>query len=69
MRDGDNGIVIARSVDGVAEGLRRFLELPGALRNEMSKRAKASSAQYNQASFSERWRLFYQDWTRRVSCI
>jgi glycosyltransferase involved in cell wall biosynthesis len=69
VRDGDNGIVIARSVTGVAEGLRRFLDLPGPSRHEMSRRAKDASAHYNQARFSERWRLFYQDWTRRASCI
>lgn len=62
VRDGDNGVVIARTIDGVTEGLRRFLGLPSALRQEMGNRARAVAAGYNQARFSERWRAFYREW-------
>jgi glycosyltransferase involved in cell wall biosynthesis len=62
VRDGDNGVVIARTVEGVAQGLNRFLGLSETLRREMGRRARTAAAQYNQACFSERWRAFYQDW-------
>jgi glycosyltransferase involved in cell wall biosynthesis len=65
VRDGDNGFVIARTIEGVTEGLRRFLGLPGALRLEMGSRARAAAAGYNQARFSERWRAFYREWMAR----
>jgi glycosyltransferase involved in cell wall biosynthesis len=62
VRDGENGVVIARTVDGVSEGLKRFLGLPDALRREMGGRARAAAAGYNQSRFSERWRAFYREW-------
>jgi glycosyltransferase involved in cell wall biosynthesis len=62
VRDGDNGVVIARTMEGVTEGLKRFLSLPMTAREEMGKRARIAAAQYDQARFSERWRAFYQEW-------
>lgn len=65
IRDGENGFVTARTVDGVSEALHRFLEMPREAREEMGKRARASAAEYNQARFSERWRAFYREWEQR----
>jgi glycosyltransferase involved in cell wall biosynthesis len=62
VRDGDNGVVIARTIDGVTDGLKSFLGLPWTLRQEMGKRSRSAATQFNQARFSERWRIFYQEW-------
>jgi glycosyltransferase involved in cell wall biosynthesis len=57
--DGENGLLMERSVQGVAEGLRRFAAMSAAKRHEMGARARASVAQYSEENFLKNWRALY----------
>jgi glycosyltransferase involved in cell wall biosynthesis len=61
IRDGENGIVLTRTVEGIRCALQRFLRLTERERAEMGRKAKSAAAGYNQARFSQRWRMLYQE--------
>jgi glycosyltransferase involved in cell wall biosynthesis len=60
IRDGKNGFVIPRTVDGIAAALKRFLAMSTSERAQLGQNAKAAAAGYNQSAFSQRWREFYR---------
>jgi len=59
MRDGETGLVVERSVEGILIGLRRFLALPFTERVRMGVRARETVAQYGVERFPEAWRRLY----------
>jgi len=59
MRDGETGFLVERSVEGVAQGLKRFISLPPEIRRRMGERAREAVAPYGVEPFVEAWRRFY----------
>jgi glycosyltransferase involved in cell wall biosynthesis len=57
--DGDNGILVETSVDGVRQGLERFLSLPPSARHAMGQRARKAVSVYSEEHFVDAWRAFY----------
>jgi glycosyltransferase involved in cell wall biosynthesis len=57
--DGDNGILVETSVDGVRQGLERFLRLPPSARHAMGQGARQAVSVYSEEHFVAAWRAFY----------
>jgi glycosyltransferase involved in cell wall biosynthesis len=57
--DGDNGILVETSVDGVRQGLERFLSLPPSARHAMGQGARQAVSVYSEEHFVAAWRAFY----------
>jgi glycosyltransferase involved in cell wall biosynthesis len=57
--DGENGFLIATSVAGVREGLKRFLALSEMERQTMGRQARLAAAAVSQEHFVDAWRAFY----------
>jgi glycosyltransferase involved in cell wall biosynthesis len=57
--DGDNGILVETSVDGVRQGLERFLSLPPSARHAMGQGARQAVSIYSEEHFVAAWRAFY----------
>jgi glycosyltransferase involved in cell wall biosynthesis len=57
--DGDNGILVETSVDGVRQGLERFLSLPPSARHAMGQGARKAVSVYSEQHFVDAWRAFY----------
>jgi glycosyltransferase involved in cell wall biosynthesis len=57
--DGDNGILVETSVDGVRQGLERFLSLSPSARHAMGQGARRAVSIYSEEHFVDRWRAFY----------
>ena len=67
LRDGENGILIERSVRGVANGLSRILSLSSEDRRAMGEQARTDVQRFATDNFVSAWRVFYRDhWTRHV---
>ncbi len=62
IRDGENGILLTRTAEGVAEGLKYFLDMLPAQRTEMGKQARQAARNYDESRFLERWKAFYREW-------
>jgi glycosyltransferase involved in cell wall biosynthesis len=60
MRDGETGLLLERSPEGVAGGLRRLLALSASERAAMGERARASVMRYGIEPFADGWRAFYR---------
>jgi glycosyltransferase involved in cell wall biosynthesis len=61
IRDGENGILLERTPEGIRRGIERFLALPLAARGAMGKQARLDMEQYGTERFVEGWRAFYKD--------
>jgi len=57
--DGDNVILVETSVDGVRQGLERFLSLPPSARHAMGQGAREAVSVYSEEHFVDAWRAFY----------
>jgi glycosyltransferase involved in cell wall biosynthesis len=57
--DGDNGILVETSVDGVRRGLERFMNLPPSARHAMGQGARQAVSVYSEEHFVAAWRAFY----------
>jgi glycosyltransferase involved in cell wall biosynthesis len=62
IRDGENGIVISRTVEGLEGALRAFVAMKPGARKEMGRRARAEAIGYNDTRFSARWTELYRNW-------
>jgi glycosyltransferase involved in cell wall biosynthesis len=58
--DGANGVLIERTVEGVAQGIRRFLAMSVEERMAMGARACQDVQSYNIVNFVNAWRGFYE---------
>jgi len=63
LQDGDNGFLIETTVDGVTEGLERFLRLSPAARHAMGQRARLAASACSEERFLDAWRAFYSQHT------
>ncbi len=57
--DGQNGLLMERSADGVTAALRRFLALSPEERRDMGGRAREAVTQFSEEKFVECWRAVY----------
>jgi glycosyltransferase involved in cell wall biosynthesis len=60
LRDGENGLIVERTVDSVCEGIRRFLALGFAERCEMRRYARQSVMRYSSDNYVTAWEEFYE---------
>jgi glycosyltransferase involved in cell wall biosynthesis len=60
LRDGENGILLERTPEGVAEGVRKFLAMPPEARRAMGERARLDARPYSSENFVAAWRTFYE---------
>ena len=60
MYNEKTGFVVTRSVEGVLEGIRKFLALSPEERRHMGTRAREAVTQYNVQVFINAWRAFYE---------
>ena len=61
LRDGDNGILVERSVGGMIDGIRRFQALPPDERQRIVASAQAEVHAFGPARFTDSWREVYRD--------
>jgi len=59
VRDGENGLLIHQTRDGVAAGLARFLALSPDARRSMGQAARESVQRYDTRNFVSAWRNYY----------
>ncbi len=59
--DGKNGLVVERSPEGVADALRRFLDLRPEVRRAMGAHAQLSVRRYSVENFVQAWRALYAE--------
>jgi glycosyltransferase involved in cell wall biosynthesis len=59
VRDGENGVVIERSAEGVARGIERLLSLPTEQRQAMGTLSQRDVRQYSIPAFQAKWRALY----------
>jgi glycosyltransferase involved in cell wall biosynthesis len=62
IQDGENGILLVRTVEGVRAGIAKFLQLSSAARAAMGEQARRAAQNYDELRFAERWRSFYAQW-------
>jgi glycosyltransferase involved in cell wall biosynthesis len=62
LRDGENGILVESTPEGIAHGLKRFLALSPEARRDLRKRAQQDVEQYAPEKFVAAWRAFYSRW-------
>ena len=65
--DGDSGIIVETTVDGVRQGLERFQSLSPAERHAMGQRARAAVSVYSEEHFVDAWRAYYLKMARNAS--
>jgi len=61
IRDGENGFIIDRTVDGICRGISRLLELSLDERVLLGTRAREDAQHYDVQNFVEAWRVFYEN--------
>jgi glycosyltransferase involved in cell wall biosynthesis len=66
LRDGENGFVITRTIEGIAAGIHRLLELSAEERRAMGTRACRDVQAYNRAQFVQSWRTYYDTFEREA---
>lgn len=59
LRDGTNGLLLERSVDGVRSGIERFLNLSASQRAALGTQARHDVRDYDVDNFVRRWRATY----------
>jgi len=57
--DGVNSLIVERSADGVQAGIRRFMEMSPANRQEMGKRVQQDVSPFSGEHFDARWHALY----------
>jgi glycosyltransferase involved in cell wall biosynthesis len=57
--DGDSGIIVETSVNGVRQGLERFQNMSPSQRQAMGQRARAAVSVYSEEHFVDAWRAYY----------
>jgi glycosyltransferase involved in cell wall biosynthesis len=62
IRDGDNGFLVPRSVEGIFSALERFLGLAPQKRIAMGKSAQSSTSPYSEENFVSAWEGVYREW-------
>ncbi len=60
LHDGENGIVLERTPEGVAEGIMKFLAMSPQERQRMGQRARMDVQKYSVENFKAAWRTFYE---------
>lgn len=60
LRDGENGILLERTPEGVAQGIRKLLRMPPKARRAMGERARQDVQRYSAQNFAEAWKAFYE---------
>lgn len=60
LHDGENGFLLERTPEGVAEGIRKFLALSPKERQSMGDRARQDVQKYSVENFKAAWRTFYE---------
>jgi glycosyltransferase involved in cell wall biosynthesis len=63
LRDGENGFLIERTPDNIADAIRRLLELAAERRDALGRQAQNDVQRYSVERFSEAWRRFYDEQT------
>lgn len=61
LRDGENGILVERTPEGVAEGIARFLTLSPEARRSMGEKARRDVKGYAPENFLAAWRTLYEE--------
>jgi glycosyltransferase involved in cell wall biosynthesis len=61
FRDGENGLLLQRDVPSLSACLRRFAQIPAAIRQAMGDRAQAAVQRYNSSEFALNWSKFYAE--------
>ena len=61
LRDGENGILVERTPEGVAEGIARFLTLSPEARRSMGEKARRDVEGYAPENFVAAWRALYEE--------
>ncbi len=59
LQDGINGFEIKRTVEGVVQGIERFLILSAETRRGLGVRARHDVQRFGSAAFAMAWRSFY----------
>jgi glycosyltransferase involved in cell wall biosynthesis len=67
IQDGKNGVLVDPTVEGVVQGLSRFLALPPQARRVMGDRAQRDTARYTLEHFVAAWRTFFYGWDTTVT--
>ncbi|PWC52980.1 glycosyltransferase family 4 protein [Azospirillum sp. TSO22-1] len=62
LRDGENGLLLEPTTDGLARALGRFLALSPAERRSMGEAAARTVTGCGEEPFAERWRSLYRQW-------
>jgi glycosyltransferase involved in cell wall biosynthesis len=65
IEDGCNGFLVERTMQGVADGLRRFAALSGPERQAMGERARSAVQSYGVEGFATRWSDHYSELAQR----
>jgi glycosyltransferase involved in cell wall biosynthesis len=61
IRDGDNGILVEPTPEGIRSGIERFLALPLGVRRAMGEQARLDMERYGTERFVDAWRAFYKN--------
>jgi glycosyltransferase involved in cell wall biosynthesis len=60
IRDGFNGLIVQRSVDGVQRGIERFVSMTPQQRKELALQAQSDVQNYSISVFGDNWRHVYE---------
>ncbi|MGH7178449.1 MAG: glycosyltransferase [Tepidisphaeraceae bacterium] len=60
VRDGDNGVIVPRTLAGVRDGINRFAALSPAQRRAMGQQAQQDVNRYSLDQFHANWRAVYR---------
>jgi glycosyltransferase involved in cell wall biosynthesis len=60
LRDGENGILLERTPERVADGIKRFLDMSPEARGAMGERARQDVQRYSAENFLAAWKTFYE---------
>jgi glycosyltransferase involved in cell wall biosynthesis len=69
IRDGENGILVEGTLNGITEGIIRFLTLTPEARRAMGEQARRAVEAYNVDSFLYSWRNFYRTLDGRFTSV
>ena len=66
IQDGQNGIVVRCTLEEIAAGLQRFLDLPAKHRENMGAQAQLAAGTYGEARFIGNWQGLYREWVDQL---
>lgn len=67
VRDSENGLLITRSVEGLVDGLNRFLALSPEQRQAMVENARRDISGYDETAFLQSWEKLYSQIEKRFT--